>query len=112
WREAYADRARPGKRALCRFAVRILLLLARAEASEDFGAARHGVALDALVRRAAVRIHGHQQRAEAPDAEAPDAFRVEVVHVDLFDRLDPGGLQRRGAADHREIDAADVAEGI
>ena len=59
-----------------------------------------------------MRIHRHQQRTEALDAEAPDALGVEVVHVDLLDRLDPGGLQRRGAADHGEIGAADVAEGV
>src|SRR3954470_24631421 len=87
-------------------------LIARAELRQDRVAFAFGVALDALVGRAAVRVHRHQQRAEAPDAEAPDAFRVEVVHVDLLDRFDPGGLQRSRAADHREIGAADVAEGV
>ncbi len=32
--------------------------------------------------------------------------------VDLLDRLDPGGLQRRGAADHGQVSAAQIAEGL
>src|SRR3569833_2960944 len=87
------------------------MLLACSEIGEDFGAPRLGLILDARVGRAAARIHGDEQRAEALDAETPDAFRVEVVHVDLLDRLDPGGLQRRRAPDHGEVGAANVAEG-
>ena len=37
---------------------------------------------------------------------------MQVVHIDFFDRLDPGGLQRRGAADHGQISAAEFLEGI
>ena len=35
---------------------------------------------------------------------------MEVVHVDVLDRLDPGRLQRGGAADDGEIGTAEVAK--
>ena len=56
--------------------------------------------------RAAVGIHADQQRAEIADREAPQALGVEVVHVDVHDRLDPGGLQGRRAADDGEVGPA------
>ena len=74
-------------------------------------AAPRASALTSRVQRAAVRIHRHQQRAEALDAEFPQALGIQVVEIDVLDRLDPGRLQRRGAADDGEIGAAEIAEG-
>src|SRR5262245_48098157 len=73
-------------------------------------AAGGGILLDARVERAAMGIHRHHERTEMPDAEAPQAFGMEIVEVDVLDGLDPGGLQRGSAADHGEIGAAEVAE--
>ena len=81
-------------------------------AREHRRAPRRRFGIHLRVQRAAMRIHRHQQRAEALDAEFPQALGMQVVHVDLLDRLDPGGLQRRRAADHREISAAEIAEGV
>ena len=57
------------------------------------------------VERAAVRIHRHQQRTEAADAELPQAFGIEIVEIDVLDRLDPGRLaappRRRRSRDRR-----------
>ena len=55
-------------------------------------------------------VHRDQQRAEVADAELPQALGIEVVEIDVLDRLDPGRLERRRAADDREIDAAELAE--
>src|SRR5258706_2491683 len=55
-------------------------------------------------------VHGDQERSETPDPELPDRFGMEVVEVDVLDRLDPGRFQRRGAADDRQIGAAGSLE--
>src|SRR3712207_8475908 len=57
-----------------------------------------------------MRIHRYKQRTEVADPEAPQAFRMQVVHVDGFDRFDPGCFQRRGATDDRKVSATDLAE--
>ena len=57
-----------------------------------------------------MRIHPDQQRAEMPDAKTPQAFRMQIVEIDILDLLDPGGLQRRRAADDRQIGAAEFRE--
>jgi hypothetical protein len=57
-----------------------------------------------------VGIHRHQQRAEALHPELPQRLRIEVVEVHLLDRLHPGGLERGGAADDREIGAPELLE--
>ena len=81
-----------------------------AQRGERGGAAiARGVA-DRVVEAPAVAVHRHQQRPEVADAELPQALGIEVVEVDVLDRLDPGGLERGGAADDREIDAAELAE--
>src|SRR5947209_13748260 len=51
--------------------------LRRADAGEDRVAPRRRIALHAAIERAAVRIHRDHQRAEALDAEAPQAFRMQ-----------------------------------
>ena len=70
------------------------------------------IACTARVEAPAVAVHGDEQRAEAADAELPQRLRVEVVEVDVLDGLDPGGLERRGAADDGEVNPAQVGEGI
>src|SRR5256885_10699750 len=51
-----------------------------------------------------------RSRAEVPDAKLPQRFGIEVIEVHVLDSLDPGRLQRRGAADDGEIGAAQIAE--
>ena len=46
------------------------------------------------------------QRAEAFEAELPDAFGHQIFPVDLFDLLDLQGLHGGGSAGHREITSA------
>src|ERR1041385_4893670 len=64
------------------------------------------------IEAATVTVHGDDERAETVDAKLPQRFRVEVVEVDVLDGFDPGGLERRGAADDGEVHAAHFAEGI
>ncbi len=65
-----------------------------------------------VVAAAPVRIHRHQQRPEALDAEFPQAFGIEIVEIDILDLLDPRRLQRRRPADDGEIGAADLLKGL
>src|SRR5919199_3060949 len=44
------------------------------------------------------------ERAEIPDAEAPEALRHQLLPGDLLDLLDLGRLEGRRAADDREVD--------
>src|SRR4051794_6720668 len=60
--------------------------------------------LHVVVERRAVRVDADRQRAEVPDAEPPEAFGHEVLPGDLLDLLDLRRLERRGAADDREVD--------
>ena len=64
----------------------------------------------ARVEIAAAAVHRDPQRAEAAHAELPEALGIEIVEIDVLDRLDPRGLERGRAADDREIDAAELAE--
>src|SRR4051812_39260143 len=61
-------------------------------------------------QRAAMRVHADQQRPETCDAKPPQAFRMQVVEIDVLDLLDPGGFQRGGAADDGEIGATELSE--
>src|SRR4051794_24449679 len=61
-------------------------------------------------QRAAMRVHADQQRPEMFDAKSPQAFRMQVVEIDVLDLLDPGGLQGRGAADDRKVGSAELTE--
>src|SRR5260221_14702311 len=64
------------------------------------------------IEAAAMTVHRHDQRPEAAHAELPERFGIEIVEVDVLDRLDPGRLERRRAADDREICAAHFLEGV
>src|SRR5512141_2906829 len=66
--------------------------------------------VDLRIQVAAVAVHRDEQRAEALDAEFPQRLGIEIVEIDVFDLLDPRRLERRGAADDREIDAAVLRE--
>src|SRR2546423_3850585 len=67
-------------------------------------------AADFRVQTAAIAVHRHQQRAEAFHAQLPQRFRIEIIEVDILNRLDPGGLERRRAADDCTIRAAQLDE--
>src|SRR5687768_16585916 len=60
--------------------------------------------LDVAVERAAVRVDPDDERPEVLDAELPEALGHELLPGDLLDLLDLGRLERRGAADDREVD--------
>src|SRR5215510_11186320 len=72
--------------------------------------ARRGV--DVAIEATAVAVHADEQRAEAADAEFPERLGIEVVEVDVLDRLDPGRLERRRAADDGEIGAAEIVKRV
>src|SRR5436190_10766507 len=71
--------------------IELLQLLARAR-------------LDVVVERVAVRVDADRERAEVLDAELPQALRHQLLPRDLLDLLDLRGLERRSAADDREVD--------
>src|SRR5689334_23424761 len=63
-----------------------------------------GRGLDVVIERVAVRVDADGQRPEVLDAELPEALGHELLPEDLFDLLDLRRLERRGAADDREVD--------
>src|SRR6186997_2099731 len=63
-----------------------------------------GAGLDVVVERVAVGVDADDQRAEVLDAELPEALGHELLPGDLLDLLDLRRLERRGAADDREVD--------
>src|SRR3954447_18097521 len=67
-----------------------------------------GAGLDVAVERVAVRVDADRERAEVLDAELPEALGHELFPRDLFDRFDLRRLERRGAADDREVDHAEL----
>src|SRR5919108_5048960 len=60
--------------------------------------------LDVVVERVAVRVDPDRERAEVLDAELPQALRHQLLPGDLLDLLDLRRLERRRAADDREVD--------
>src|ERR671932_2763202 len=63
-----------------------------------------GRGLDVVVERVAVRVDPDRERAEVLHAELPQALGHELLPGDLLDLLDLGRLERRRAADDREVD--------
>ena len=55
-------------------------------------------------------VHRHQQRPEAAHAELPQRLGIEVIEIDLLDRLDPRRLERGRAADDGEVGAAEFSK--
>src|SRR6185503_16978402 len=94
--------------------IRLLLMvweiLPHAQTLQGVGALLLRRGLHLRIKALAVAVHCNEQGAESVDAELPQRLGVEIVEVDVFDRLDPRGLQRRRAADDGEIDAAQLAE--
>src|SRR5215203_1970313 len=68
--------------------------------------------LDVAVHRAAVRVDADGERAEVLDPELPQALGHQLLPRHLLDLLDLRGLERRGAADDREIDHSEVLHGF
>src|SRR6059058_5652867 len=60
--------------------------------------------LHVVVQRVAVRVDADRERAEVLDAELPEALRHELLPRDFLDLLDLRRLERRRAADDREVD--------
>src|SRR5215204_2895017 len=60
--------------------------------------------VDVVEERVAVRVDPDPERPEVLDAEEPQALRHELLPIHGLDLLDLGRLQRRGAADDREVD--------
>src|SRR2546421_2861537 len=63
-----------------------------------------GRVLHVAVERVPVRVDADGQRAEILDAKLPEALGHQLLPGDLLDLLDLGRLQRRRAADDREVD--------
>src|SRR6478672_8819925 len=68
-----------------------------------------GRRLDVVVERVAVRVDSYGERAEVLDPKAPEALGHQLLPGDLLDLLDLRRLERRGAADDREVDHSVLA---
>src|SRR5947209_19222786 len=90
---------------------RISTNLRRSDAFQDGVAPARHFFLVVREQRAAMRVHPDQQRPEMPDLESPQALGVQIIEIDVLDLLYPGSLQRRRAADNRQIGATQFLEG-
>src|SRR2546421_1831915 len=63
-----------------------------------------GCVLHVAVERVPVRVDADGQRAEILDAKLPEALGHQLLPGDLLDLLDLRRLERRRAADDREVD--------
>src|SRR5919108_3697724 len=63
-----------------------------------------GGGLNVVVERVAVRVDADGEWAEVAHAELPEALGHQLLPGDLLDLLDLRRLERRGAADDREVD--------
>src|SRR5918994_1117798 len=66
--------------------------------------------LDVVEDRVAVRVDADDQRPEVLDAELPEALGHQLLPGHLLDLLDLSGLERRRAADDREVDHPVLAQ--
>src|SRR5258706_13996803 len=80
------------------------------ERSQRRSAVAPRVRVDSGIDAPAVAVHGDAQGTEVAHAKTPQTLRMQIVEIDVLDRLDPGGLQRRSATDDREIRAAEFGE--
>src|SRR5919204_2750376 len=62
-----------------------------------------GPLLHVVEERVAMAVDSDGERAEVLDAELPEALGHQLFPGDLFDLLDLGRLEGRGAADDREV---------
>src|SRR5215813_1318506 len=58
----------------------------------------------------ATAVHRHAQRSEAVHSKSPQAFWMQIVEIDVLDRLDPCRLKRSRAADDRQVCAAELSK--
>src|SRR5215471_1348062 len=58
----------------------------------------------------AAAVHCHAQGSETPDSKSPQTFRMQIVEIDVLDRLDPCGLKCCRAADDRQVCAAELSK--
>src|SRR6266542_1973328 len=65
--------------------------------------------LHVVVERVAVRVDADGEWAEVLDAELPEALGHQLLPRDLLDLLDLRGLERRRAADDREVDHPELS---
>src|SRR5437762_1881048 len=65
--------------------------------------------LDVVVERATVGVDADREWAEVLDPELPEALGHQLLPGDLLDLLDLRRLERRGAADDREVDHPQLA---
>ena len=68
-------------------------------------------AVDGVVEARPVAVHRDEQRPEIAHTELPQALGIQIVEIDVLDRLDPCRFERGGAADDREVDAAKLGKG-
>src|SRR4029078_1499833 len=71
-----------------------------------------GRSLDVVVEGVAVRVDPDREWPEVLDAKLPEALGHELLPGDLFDLLDLRRLERRGAADDREVAHAQLVHGL
>src|SRR5262249_21275204 len=69
---------------------------------------RFGAVLHLAVQRVAVCVDADGEGAEILDAELPEALGHELLPGDVFDLFDLRRLERRRAADDREVDHAEL----
>src|SRR5688572_11058408 len=89
---------------------RVATILPYAQTLQRLCASLLRCSLDPGIKARAVAVHSNEHGAESVDAELPQRLGVEVIEVDVLDRLDPGGLQRRRAADDGQIGPADLGK--
>src|SRR5262245_353294 len=68
--------------------------------------------LNIVIQRVAVCVDADDQRPEVLDAELPQAFGHELLPGHFLDLLDLRRLERRGAADDREVDHPQLLHGL
>src|SRR5438876_9219094 len=81
-----------------------------AERGQRSSAVSPRVRVDRGIDAPPVAVHGDAQGTEVAHAKTPQALRMQIVEIDVLDRLDPGRLQRRRTAGDREIRSTPFGE--
>src|SRR5262250_2664456 len=81
-----------------------------AESSQSSRALRPRVGIDRRVDAVAAAVHRYAQRTEAAHPELPQAFRMQIVEIDVLDCLHPCRFERGRASDDRQVRAAELSE--
>src|SRR5688572_24768325 len=85
-------------------------ILPHAQALQGLGALVLRRGSDLHVEAVPAAVHCNEQGAESVDAELPQRLRMQIVEVDVLDRLDPGRLERCRAANDGQIGAAQLGK--